>query len=77
MLATLMKQKQAVSLILTDCDIVNLAAAQWELLRQLLKLLQPFKEITKNTSSYKHAFLKLFHMLLHLRVITLIRANQS
>lgn len=51
MLARLMEQKRAISLYLTDCNIDNLTAAQWELLEQLLKLLQPFEEITRITSS--------------------------
>lgn len=51
MLERLLQQKRAISVYLTDCHIANLTAAQWELLEHLLKLLQPFEEITKLISS--------------------------
>ncbi|XP_057667242.1 zinc finger BED domain-containing protein 4 [Diorhabda carinulata] len=51
MLERLMQQKRAISVYLTDYHIANLTTAQWELLEHLLKLLQPFEEITKLISS--------------------------
>jgi len=52
MLERLLEQKRAISLYLTDCsNISNLTATQWELLQELLKLLQPFQELTKIVSS--------------------------
>lgn len=51
MLSRLLEQKLSISLYLTDSNVSNLSAEQWELLDQLLKLLQPFEEITKITSS--------------------------
>ncbi|XP_067134731.1 zinc finger BED domain-containing protein 4-like [Centruroides vittatus] len=52
MLERLLEQKQAISLFLTDtANISNLTAEQWEIVDQLLKLLKPFEEITKITSS--------------------------
>ncbi|XP_023212104.1 zinc finger BED domain-containing protein 4-like [Centruroides sculpturatus] len=52
MLERLLEQKRAISLYLTDTvNISNLTAEQWEIVDQLLKLLKPFEEITKITSS--------------------------
>lgn len=48
----LLEQKRAVSLYITDHEtLINLTHAQWELLEQCIKLLKPFEEITKITSS--------------------------
>ncbi|XP_067120294.1 zinc finger BED domain-containing protein 4-like [Centruroides vittatus] len=52
MLERLLEQKRAIFLYLTDTtNISNLTAEQWEIVDQLLKLLKPFEEITKITSS--------------------------
>lgn len=48
----LLEQKRVVSLYITDHEtLINLTHAQWELLEQCIKLLKPFEEITKITSS--------------------------
>lgn len=48
----LLEQKRAVSLYITDHETLNnLTHAQWELMEQCIKLLKPFEEITKITSS--------------------------
>lgn len=48
----LLEQKRAVSLYTTDHDSLNnLTPSQWELMEQCIKLLKPFEEITKITSS--------------------------
>lgn len=48
----LLEQKRAVSLYITDHDILtNLSPSQWELMEQCIRLLKPFEEITKITSS--------------------------
>lgn len=48
----LLEQKRAGSLYITDHEtLLNLMHAQWELLEQCIKLLKPFEEITKITSS--------------------------
>ncbi|XP_053622506.1 zinc finger BED domain-containing protein 4-like [Plodia interpunctella] len=48
----LLEQKRAVSLYITDHEtLINVMHAQWELLEQCIKLLKPFEEITKITSS--------------------------
>ncbi|XP_054744485.1 zinc finger BED domain-containing protein 4-like [Anastrepha obliqua] len=48
----LLEQKRAISLYITDHEnLINLTHAQWELLEQCIKLLKPFEEITKITSS--------------------------
>ncbi|CAG5034776.1 unnamed protein product [Parnassius apollo] len=48
----LLEQKRADSLYITDREtLINLTHAQWELLEQCIKLLKPFEEITKITSS--------------------------
>ena len=52
MLARLLEQKRSISLYLTDnSNISNLSSLQWELLQQVIRLLQPFEEITKIVSS--------------------------
>lgn len=51
MMLRLLEQKRAISVYLIDSNIPNLTANQWDILEQLLKLLQPFEEITKITSS--------------------------
>ncbi|KAF2890175.1 hypothetical protein ILUMI_15998, partial [Ignelater luminosus] len=51
-LERLLEQKRAISFYLTDtANISNLNAEKWEIVDQLLKLLKPFEEITKITSS--------------------------
>ncbi|XP_023223466.1 zinc finger BED domain-containing protein 4-like [Centruroides sculpturatus] len=48
----LLEQKRAVSLYITDHESLNnLTPSQWELMEQCIKLLKPFEEITKITSS--------------------------
>ncbi|KAL3277553.1 hypothetical protein HHI36_012897, partial [Cryptolaemus montrouzieri] len=44
-------ETKTIYFILTDCDIANLTAAQWELLQHLLKLFQPFEDIKKLITS--------------------------
>ncbi|XP_065684334.1 zinc finger BED domain-containing protein 4-like [Hydra vulgaris] len=52
LLERLLEQKRAVSLYITDHDSLNnLTPAQWVLMEQCIKLLKPFEEITKITSS--------------------------
>lgn len=48
----LLEQKRAVSLYITDHEsLTNLTPSQWELMEECIKLLKPFEEITKITSS--------------------------
>jgi len=48
----LLEQKRAVSLYITEHESLNnLTPSQWELMEQCIKLLKPFEEITKITSS--------------------------
>ena len=47
MLERLLEQRVAVSVHNSESDIVNLNENQWNLLKGMISLLQPFEEITK------------------------------
>ncbi|CAG9789608.1 unnamed protein product [Diatraea saccharalis] len=52
LMVRLLEQKRAVSLYITDHEkLNNLTPSQWELMEQCVRLLKPFEEITKITSS--------------------------
>ncbi|KAJ8930954.1 hypothetical protein NQ314_016218 [Rhamnusium bicolor] len=49
----MVEQKRAISLYIADNNstVNNLTTRQWEIMEQCMRLLKPFEEITKITSS--------------------------
>jgi len=51
MLSRLYEQRQAVTAYAAEKDIPTLTAMQWSMVENVIRVLQPFEEITKITSS--------------------------